>query len=154
MTSSVALDLWHILPLCCESKWTLSQRAKYTKHLVLSRTRGSQCWTLVAARITECSSTSRDLEVTHYSRTWETFSWLISAWSWASFKISPVSQFLAYLRVPWNLNLSIYFWLCWVFVAALAALRLWCLLLLQSAGSGQAGSNSCGTWLSSGGTWA
>ncbi|OWK14999.1 ADAP2, partial [Cervus elaphus hippelaphus] len=33
MTSSVALDLRHILPLCCESKWTLSQRAKCTKPL-------------------------------------------------------------------------------------------------------------------------
>ena len=29
----MALDLWHILPLCCESKWTLSQRAKCTKLL-------------------------------------------------------------------------------------------------------------------------
>ena len=60
------------------------------------------------------------------------------------------------------INLFIYFWLRWVFVAAcglslVAASRgyssLWCvgfslrwLLLLRSTGSRRAGFNSCGTW--------
>ena len=45
----------------------------------------------------------------------------------------------------------IYFWLCWVFIAAQATLQLWCegfslhwLLLLQSTGS--LGFSGCGTW--------
>ena len=61
-----------------------------------------------------------------------------------------------------KIYLFIYFWLCWVFVAAhelslVAASRgyslLWCsgfpllwLLLLQSMGSRHVGFSSCGTW--------
>ena len=61
-----------------------------------------------------------------------------------------------------NLFLFIYFWLCWVFVAArglslvavsrgysslqCAGFSLRWLLLLQSAGSRHAGFSSCGTW--------
>ena len=47
----------------------------------------------------------------------------------------------------------IYFWLCWIFVAAQTFLQLWCLgfslqwfLLLQSTGSRHTGFSSCGMW--------
>ena len=71
---------------------------------------------------------------------------------------------LAFINDSFKFILFIYFWLCWVFVAArmlslvatsggysslqCAGFSLWWLLLVRSTGSRRVGFSSCGTWAS------
>ena len=76
--------------------------------------------------------------------------------------IKNASGGVCYFIIFFNINLFIYFWLCWVFVAVrglslvaasggyswlrCVGFSLRWLLLLRSTGSTHAGFSSCGTW--------